>query len=165
MSARCKPLKDPPLSLAELATKFLVSPERVRQIEARAPLKLCEAQHVTEWLPSFFNPKKFKEEKLVYRYISGDIIHCWRIGGLREKRSYLALERSGSYADCRRCLYYDQTRVVLFSCDTRTGNARPTDVLTHESGYGTFETCQPALTMSGVGGEADLMVVRPDFSV
>ena len=26
-----------------------------------------------------------------------------------------------------------------------------------------LETCQPALTMSGVGGEADLIVVRPDF--
>jgi hypothetical protein len=30
---------------------------------------------------------------------------------------------------------------------------------------GTFETCQPALTMSGVGGEADFLVVRPDFAV
>jgi hypothetical protein len=30
---------------------------------------------------------------------------------------------------------------------------------------GTFETFQPALIMSDVGGEADLKAVRPDFSV
>jgi hypothetical protein len=44
-------------------------------------------------LPSFYNPKKFKDEKFRYQYVSGDIIHykqeftklCWRIEGLREK--------------------------------------------------------------------------------
>jgi hypothetical protein len=44
-------------------------------------------------MPSFYNPKKFKDEKFTYRYVSGDVIHykqeftklCWRIGGLREQ--------------------------------------------------------------------------------
>src|SRR5882757_5765894 len=35
----------------------------------------------------------------------------------------------------------------------------------HGSVVGTFETCPPALMMSGVRGEADFLVVRPDFSV
>jgi RNA polymerase sigma-32 factor len=38
-------LIDPPLSLAELAIKFRVSPERIRQIEARAFEKVQEAVH------------------------------------------------------------------------------------------------------------------------
>lgn len=44
-------------------------------------------------LPSFYNPKKFKEEKFSYQYTSSDVIHYrqeftklfLRIGGLRER--------------------------------------------------------------------------------
>ena len=33
----------------------------------------------------------------------------------------------------------------------------------HESGSGTFRTCQPLLTMSVIEGKADLPVEHPDF--
>jgi hypothetical protein len=46
-------------------------------------------------LPSFYNPKKFKNEEFTYQYVSGDIIHykqefsklCARIEGLRKQLS------------------------------------------------------------------------------
>jgi RNA polymerase sigma-32 factor len=45
-------LTDPPLSLAELATRLCVSPERIRQIEVRAFKRVQEAVHAAIGQPN-----------------------------------------------------------------------------------------------------------------